>query len=494
MVNGKPLDFEQLDDLDEDTGLGVGAVEQFTWKGLRDFSTCTECGRCQSQCPAWHTEKPLSPKLLITALRDHAHGKHPGCRPARTSAGLPAAARAQASGRGATVSAAEPSGVEAAAARQDDVLGRPGRGVSTPERLWSWDLRRVRGAVPGRHRTRRPHRGHAPLTSYDRGRVPVRVGGLFGTWSGPRTRGGCRAAAAGLGEGLPFAVPLVGPDLHDLTRSTTVLGRLRGRVRRRQKRTTAAVAELLHHRGVSFAVLGDGESCTGDPARRAGNEFLFQQLAMQNVEGWPRRSDRDRGQLRALLQHADERGMPQLGGTTGGAPLPAAERLVREGRLTPVAPPDGVPEGSSPNRTGTVKLPRPVLHRPPQWHLCAAAGADRRGAGRHAGRDAAQLRALVLRRRRWRADVDGGESRHPDQHDQDCRGGRSTGAGQIVVGCPFLPGDALRRAGHRAGRGPRRRRRRGLDSRSCCWPPSAAGAPQTDARASCELMDWPSCT
>ena len=71
------LDFEDVDDLDEDAALGVGKVEDFTWKGLLDFTTCTECGRCQSQCPAWNTEKPLSPKLLVMALRDHAHAKSP---------------------------------------------------------------------------------------------------------------------------------------------------------------------------------------------------------------------------------------------------------------------------------------------------------------------------------------------------------------------------------------------------------------------------------
>src|SRR5680860_1150341 len=71
-VEGKPIDFENIDELDEDAALGVGKVEDFTWKGLLDFSTCTECGRCQSQCPAWNTEKPLSPKLLIMNLRDHA--------------------------------------------------------------------------------------------------------------------------------------------------------------------------------------------------------------------------------------------------------------------------------------------------------------------------------------------------------------------------------------------------------------------------------------
>ncbi|OLE25899.1 MAG: hypothetical protein AUG49_09505 [Catenulispora sp. 13_1_20CM_3_70_7] len=71
---GVPIDFE---DPAEDARFGVGAVEDFTWKGLLDFSTCTECGRCQDQCPAWNTDKPLSPKLLMLGLRDHAAAKAP---------------------------------------------------------------------------------------------------------------------------------------------------------------------------------------------------------------------------------------------------------------------------------------------------------------------------------------------------------------------------------------------------------------------------------
>ena len=75
MVGGKPIDFENFDELDEDTAFGVGKAEDFTWKGLLDFTSCTECGRCQSQCPAWNTEKPLSPKLLVMGLREHAYAK-----------------------------------------------------------------------------------------------------------------------------------------------------------------------------------------------------------------------------------------------------------------------------------------------------------------------------------------------------------------------------------------------------------------------------------
>ena len=74
---GKPIDFADVENLSEDTVFGKGKIEDFTWKGYLDFATCTECGRCQSQCPAWNTGKPLSPKLLIMDLRDHLFAKAP---------------------------------------------------------------------------------------------------------------------------------------------------------------------------------------------------------------------------------------------------------------------------------------------------------------------------------------------------------------------------------------------------------------------------------
>ena len=99
MVGDEPLTEATMDTLEEameaaDSGegpevrLGVGRIEDFTWKGLLDFSTCTECGRCQSQCPAWNTEKPLSPKLLMMTLRDHAHAKAPYLAAAQDAKGI----------------------------------------------------------------------------------------------------------------------------------------------------------------------------------------------------------------------------------------------------------------------------------------------------------------------------------------------------------------------------------------------------------------------
>ena len=95
MASGDHLiDFE---DPQDDDVFGRGKVEDFTWKGLLDFSTCTECGRCQSQCPAWNTDKPLSPKLLVMGLRDHAFAKAPYLLAAEEAReGLPEAVRAEA--------------------------------------------------------------------------------------------------------------------------------------------------------------------------------------------------------------------------------------------------------------------------------------------------------------------------------------------------------------------------------------------------------------
>ncbi len=86
-------------------------------------------------------------------------------------------------------------------------------------------------------------------------------------------------------KGLDFDVPVVGEDLESLDSVDWLFWvGCAGAYEDRAKKTTRAVAELLDLAGISFGVLGNGETCTGDPARRAGNEFVFQGLAMQNVE------------------------------------------------------------------------------------------------------------------------------------------------------------------------------------------------------------------
>jgi Fe-S oxidoreductase len=114
-----------------------------------------------------------------------------------------------------------------------------------------------------------------------------------------------------------------------------------GALEDRSKRVTRAVAELLHTAGVEFAILGSGETCSGDPARRLGNEFVFQMLAQQNVETL---NEAKAKKIVATCPHcfntlANE--YPQLGGNYEVVHhTQLLGQLVEDGRLTPVSPVD----------------------------------------------------------------------------------------------------------------------------------------------------------
>ena len=281
MSDGKPLDFEEAD---PDTDVfGAGKVEDFTWKGLLDFTTCTECGRCQSQCPAWNTEKPLSPKLLVNALRDNAYAKAPyllaGGRKDMAGdeigiTGDDAEARLAAIPESARTEAERP------LIGGEDVLG-----VIDPEILWSCT---TCGACVEQCPVDIEHVDHiVDMRRYQvmiESEFPTELNSLFknlenkgNPWGqNPKDR-------LEWTKGLDFEVPVVEGELDAETEYLFWIG-CAGAFDDGQKKTIQATAELLHRAGVNFAVLGSGETCTGDPARRSGNEFVFQMLAQQNVE------------------------------------------------------------------------------------------------------------------------------------------------------------------------------------------------------------------
>ncbi len=338
MVDGAPIDFENIEELDEDAPLGVGKVEDFGWKGLLDFSTCTECGRCQSQCPAWNTDKPLSPKLFVTALRDHAYAKAPYLQAAEADrASLPESATEQA---------------------DRPLIGdEAAYGVIDPDVLWSCTSC---GACVQQCPVDIEHVDHI----MDMRRYQVLVESNFPTqlnqlFKGLETKGNpwnmAPSARMAWAKDLPFHVRQVGGqdegDPADLTEVEWLFWvGCAGAYEDRAKRTTRAVAELLHTAGVDFAVLGDGETCTGDPARRSGNEFVFQMLAMQNAEVL---TEARATKVVATCAHcfntlANEYG--QLGGEHSVAlevvhHTQLLDRLVRDQRLVPVAPSGGSVDG-----------------------------------------------------------------------------------------------------------------------------------------------------
>src|SRR5690606_36922341 len=274
MSGGKPLDFEEADP--EKDQFGVAQVEQFTWKGLLDFTTCTECGRCQSQCPAWNTGKPLSPKLLVLSLRDHLYANAPYLL----------------AGGGKDLTGEEKATPEQLAKVDALALAEAERpligdveagGVIDPDVLWSCT---TCGACVEQCPVDIEHIDHI----VDMRRYQVLIESSFPSEAGVMLRnlenkgnpwGAPQNTREDWTKGLDFEVPRVG-EVDDLEYLSWV--GCAGAFEDRAKKTTRAVATLLHEAGVKFAILGEGETCTGDPARRIGNEFVFQMLAQQNVE------------------------------------------------------------------------------------------------------------------------------------------------------------------------------------------------------------------
>ncbi len=343
-IAGEPVDFEAIEELDEDAALGVGAVADFTWKGLLDFSTCTECGRCQEQCPAWHTDKPLSPKMLVVALRDHHHATAPWLLASQEMRDAAAAGQPTAIPAGAVAQAQRP----LVGPTEGDPTVPTGGAVIDPDVLWSCttcgacveqcpvDIEHVDAIVDLRR-----------YQTLIESAFPSELGGLFKNLENKANPWGMAARARlDWAKDLPFEVRTVGGAGDNAVEDLTEVDYLfwvgcAGAYEDRAKKTTRAVAELLHTAGVSFAVLGDGESCTGDPARRAGNEFLFQMLAQQNVEVL-----REAGATKIVVTCAHcfntlKNEYPQLGGSYEVVHhTQLLNRLVRDKRLVPVARPD----------------------------------------------------------------------------------------------------------------------------------------------------------
>ncbi|MCM2577775.1 (Fe-S)-binding protein [Streptomyces meridianus] len=353
---GKPIDFE---DPGEDDQFGVSQVEHFSWKGLLDFSTCTECGRCQSQCPAWNTGKPLSPKLLIMSLRDHAHAKAPYV--------LAGGGKDMEGEEQATEEQLKDVPAAALAEAERPLIGTAEEnGVIDPDVLWSCT---TCGACVEQCPVDIEHIDHI----VDMRRYQVMIESSFPSEAGTMLKnlekkgnpwGLAKKQRLAWTEELQreagFEVPVVGRDVEDLTEVDYLywVG-CAGALEDRAKKTTKAFAELLHMAGVKFAIMGGDEKCTGDSARRLGNEFLFQQLGQENVEMLNMAfgetpSDGEEGvvveqskkKIVATCPHcfntiANE--YPQLGGNYEVIHhTQLLQHLVDEGKLTPVTPVEGL--------------------------------------------------------------------------------------------------------------------------------------------------------
>jgi len=239
----EPLDFEGPDD---ELRFGAGTVPDLTWKGILDTMSCTECGRCQDVCPAWATGKELSPKLLIMNLRDHVFAEGPKVL---------------------TDASFEASPLVPNAVTDDVVWDCVTCGACVQECPVSIehvdhivDLRRHLVMVESRF----PAEAEPMLRDVERSGNP---------WGKPQDE---RAAWA---EGLGVRVLKPGSRPPEVLYWVGCAASFDERARLSAESTV----KLLLAAKVDVAILGPRESCTGDPARRMGNEYVFQSFAKQNV-------------------------------------------------------------------------------------------------------------------------------------------------------------------------------------------------------------------
>ena len=436
---GEPVNFE---DPPDDATFGKGHIAEFTWKNYVDFMACTECGRCQSQCPAWNTGKPLSPKLMIMNLRDTmftqapylmaAKGEHPGLGEMHEQALAAVSTEVREQVERPFIGPRDGSDHSAEDGYTFD--GHRTTGLELPiideDALWSCT---TCGACVNQCPVDIEHIDH--FVDMRRNQVmiatefPSELNGLFKNLETKGNPWGMNASGRNdwITE-VDFEVRVFGAEGEDeIPADVDYLFWVgcAGAYEDRAKQTTKNVAELLHIAGVNYMVLGEGETCTGDPARRAGNEFLFQMQAMQNVEVL---NEIKATRIVVTCPHCLNtlgREYPQNGGTYEVVHhTQLLDQLVKEGRLTPVTPVEQTVTYHDPCYLGRHNN----VYTPPR-ELINATGATRVEMERHGDKSfccgAGGARMWMEEKIGTRVNVNRGDE------------AIATGASTIAVTCPF---------------------------------------------------------
>jgi Fe-S oxidoreductase len=291
------LEAEEVDG--EEPTFGAKTLGDLTWRHLLDGLACTECGRCMEFCPASMTGKLLSPKHFMEGLRDQI---------VMAETAIAAAAGAQRAARGGA-----PGGIEASDAALDLARGRAREALAIPlvdhaipeEAVWQcttcgWCvegcpvlIEHVDSIVEIR-RNLVLEESRFPKELNTAFRAMETAGNPWGQPRSARLDWAKGLEVPVLGRDVVSGRPLETDDPPPVGRAIISDGRrpggpvlywvgCAGAFDDRNRRVVRAMAQLLRQAEVPFAVLGTGETCSGDPARRAGNEYLFQMLAEENV-------------------------------------------------------------------------------------------------------------------------------------------------------------------------------------------------------------------
>jgi Fe-S oxidoreductase/nitrate reductase gamma subunit len=234
---------------------GASTVEDFTWKQLLDTDACTMCGRCTSVCPAHATGKPLDPREIVLKTGEVM---------ART--GEPAVS--------------PPIGVDSEITVSADSLFER----ITPEEVWACTSCKACDEIcPVNIEILDKILDMRRYLSLMESNFPTELGTAYRGMENAGNPWGLsqseRAAWTSKVDGIPIVEPGDAFD-HEYLYWVGCAGSFDDK----NQKVTVAMAKLMQRAGLDFAILGPSENCTGDPARRSGNEYIFQMLAMQNVE------------------------------------------------------------------------------------------------------------------------------------------------------------------------------------------------------------------
>ena len=257
----KPM-YIDIESMSEDDQFGAGKITDLTWKQILDGMTCTECGRCQSQCPAWNTGKPLSPKLLIMDERDALFEHGPALLEAKRTG---EEAFQQLVGQ---LEPLNPTVVEDEVIWDCTTCGACVQACPVNIEHIDHIIDMRRNLVMGESRF--PKEMQPALQNLEN------TGNPWG--QPPQAR---LEWMKGTSKQEELKIPHISeaPDAEVLFWVGCA-----GAFDDRNKKVAYDFAKLMQIAGVTFAVLGPDESCNGDPARRMGAEYIYQMLAEQNIE------------------------------------------------------------------------------------------------------------------------------------------------------------------------------------------------------------------
>ncbi|HEU0172522.1 MAG TPA: (Fe-S)-binding protein [Acidimicrobiales bacterium] len=234
---------------------GAATVEDFTWKQLLDTDACTMCGRCTSVCPAHATGKPLDPREIVLKT-------------------------GEVMARSGTPVVSPPIGVDPEITVSSSSLFER----ITPEEIWACTSCKACDEIcPVNIEILDKILDMRRYLSLMESNFPTELGTAYRSMENSANPWGMsqsdRASWTAKVEGVPIVDPGGAFD-HEYLYWVGCAGSFDDK----NQKVTVAMAKLMQRAGVDFAILGPSENCTGDPARRSGNEYIFQMLAMQNIE------------------------------------------------------------------------------------------------------------------------------------------------------------------------------------------------------------------